>query len=188
MYATQDANFDLIETPIDGSPPTPLLASARNELEPGWSPTKAEYAFVTDRRGRPEIWLRSRTAGSASSSRKRTFLRVARERFRTPVFSPDGQTIAFESVVVAGSRIFVATLAVIPVQLPFLKGTNTAPTWSGDGEWIAFALGNPEGRSLAKARVGVPAPPVVIREKIAPFTHPTWSPTTVGSRATPLRD
>lgn len=178
VYATQEVNFDLIETPIDGSRPKPLLASARNELEPGWSPTKAEYAFVTDRRGRPEIWLRSQDGDSERRLvTEEDFPEGGARTLRTPVFSPDGQTIAFESVVEAGSRIFVATLAGgTPVQLPDLKGTNTAPTWSGDGEWIAFALGNPEGWSLAKARVGVRATPVIIRDKIAPFTHPTWSP------------
>jgi len=178
VYATQDANFDLIETPIDGSPPKPLLASTRNEMEPAWSPTKAEYAFVTDRRGRPEIWLRSQDGGPERQLvTEEDFPEGGARTLRTPAFSPDGQTIAFESVVAAGSRIYVATLAGgTPVQLPALKGTNTAPTWSGDGEWIAFALGNPEGWSLARARVGVPAAPVVIREKIAPFTHPKWSP------------
>lgn len=177
-YSMQDANFDLVETPIDGSPARPLLATTRNEMEPAWSPTNAEFTFVTDRSGRPEIWRRSQDGSwELPLVTEDTFPEGGTQTLRMPVYSPDGQRIAFERVVATGSRILIATLAGgTPVQMTAAKGTNTAPTWSPDGEWIAFALGSPGGWSLAKARVGVAAPPVIIREKIAPFTHPQWSP------------
>jgi serine/threonine protein kinase/dipeptidyl aminopeptidase/acylaminoacyl peptidase len=177
-YAMQDANFDLIETPIDGSPATPLLATTRNEMEPAWSPTNAEFTFVTDRSGRPEIWRRSQDGSwELPLVTEDAFPEGGTLTLRLPVFSPDGQRIAFERVVATGSKIWIATLAGgAPVQMTAAKGANTAPTWSPDGEWIAFALGRPAGWSLAKARVGVAAPPLIIRENIAPFTHPQWSP------------
>ena len=59
-YAGQDTNFDLLEVPLDGTPIRRLLATSRNEMDPAWSPTRPEYAFVTDRNGPTEIWLRSR--------------------------------------------------------------------------------------------------------------------------------
>ena len=58
-YATQEADFDLFEVPIDGTAVRPLLATTRNEMEPAWSPATDEYAFVSDSRGRMEIRRRS---------------------------------------------------------------------------------------------------------------------------------
>ena len=178
-YAAQDANFDLVEIPLDGSPARPLFATSRNELEPTWSPTKAEYAFVTDRRGRSEIWRRSRDGSlDLPVVTDHDFPDHAEQILRMPAFSPDGTRIAFERVVpTRGSIVWIATLTGgTPSPLSVGKGTNTAPTWSPDGEWIATALGTPSGWSLIKARVGGDAPPVVIRSQIMPFAHPQWAP------------
>src|SRR5262249_1328259 len=45
-----------------------------------------------------------------------------------------------------------------------------------NGQWNAHALGTPGSWSLVKVRVGLATPPVIVRENIAPFTHPSWSP------------
>src|SRR4029078_4760592 len=176
-YAAQDANFDLIEVPVDGSPAKTLLATSRNELEPTWPPRTPEYAFVTDRGGRPEIWRRSRDGSFEQPVvTARVFPEGERENLRMPAFSPDGQQIAFERVMLTGSRIFVASVTGgAPVEMRDLPGSNDAPSWSHDGQWIAFALGTPAGWSLAKVRVGAVTPPVIIRDGIAAFAPPAWS-------------
>jgi serine/threonine protein kinase len=178
-YAAQDANFDLLEIPTNGLPPRPLFATSRNELEPTWSPVKPEYAFVTDRRGRSEIWRRSRDGTlDLPVVTEDDFPERTDQTLRLPAFSPDGTRIAFERVVpTIGSKIWIKTLSGgMPSLLTGGKGTNTAPSWSPNGEWIAVALGTPEGWSLVKAGVGLAAPPVVIRDHITPFAHPQWSP------------
>ena len=115
-YASQDTNFDLIQVPIDGTPVRSLLATSRNEQEPGWSPKRPEYAFVTDRSGQWEIWLRSldgswerRLVSGADFSDERT------HTFRLPTFSPDGEKIAFERVTNSGATIWVRTVAAVGV-------------------------------------------------------------------------
>ena len=40
--------------------PAELLATARNEFDPAWSPAGDQFAFVTDRTGTLGIWARSR--------------------------------------------------------------------------------------------------------------------------------
>jgi Tol biopolymer transport system component len=180
-YATQDTNFDLIEVPLDGSSPRQILATSRNESEPGWSPVSAQYAFVTDRNGRPEIWLRSRDgAWERPLVTDESFAHEVTHTFRLPVFSPDGQRIAFERVTSSGAVLWIATLAGgPPVQAtkgePGLFISNYSPTWSPDGEWIAFVDVRPGKWSLAKVRVGTGSRPQILHD-VTGLAHPQWSP------------
>jgi eukaryotic-like serine/threonine-protein kinase len=182
-YATQDVNFDLFEVPIDGAPAKSLLATTRNEMEPSWSPTSDEFAFVSDSRGRKEIRRRSYNGSFEQVIVDLTDLpSPGSSSLQSPTFSPDGRRVAFEittsgAPLLYGSTIWVKTLGSgPPVPIAPAKGANSSPTWSPNGQQIALALGTPEGWSLAVANVGVKAPPTVIHEKIWPFSHPQWSP------------
>jgi dipeptidyl aminopeptidase/acylaminoacyl peptidase len=100
--------------------------------------------------------------------------------FRLPIFSPDGQKIAFERVDTHGATIWIATRAGgSPVQVTrgyTGKSLSTySPTWSPDGEWIAFANADVGKWSLEKVRAGLAAPPTMLQE-ITGDSHPQWSP------------
>jgi Tol biopolymer transport system component len=58
-FASEATDFDLALAVADGSPLRPVLSSTRNEFDPAWSPAANQYAFVTDRAGSQQIWLRS---------------------------------------------------------------------------------------------------------------------------------
>ena len=57
-FTSEGTDFDLVLISNDGSA-SPFYSTTRNEIDPVWSPTARQYAFVTDRRGNQEIWLRS---------------------------------------------------------------------------------------------------------------------------------
>ena len=59
LFASGSDDFDLIDVPLDGSDVRTLLASARSETRPTWSPTGKQLSYVTNARGKPEIWTRS---------------------------------------------------------------------------------------------------------------------------------
>lgn len=149
-------------------------------MDPAWSPAGDQYAFVTDRTGAMEIWVRSRdgqwerplvTHADFDESRTETFGSLA--------FSPDGRTLAFQR---RGPD--VATVWLVPVTggtpVQLLPGNRTynyhdAPAWSPDGEWIALTCSNGPQFALAKTRVGTNSL-VTLVEHVLPFSRTAWSP------------
>jgi Tol biopolymer transport system component len=94
-YMSQQSDFDLTAVPLDGSPPRTLLSTSRNETDPAWSPVRAQYAFVTDRTGRQQIWLRSEDGQlERPLVSENDFAEGDIDLFDAPAFSPDGQRLA----------------------------------------------------------------------------------------------
>jgi TolB protein len=183
VFTSEATNFDLMLVPLDGSPLRPFLSSTRNELDPVWSRTAAQYAFVTDRTGSQEIWLRSEQdnweralvvdADFAGLSPTLLFSALA--------LSPDGRRLAYQRIGRSEvGEIWISTLAGgQPIRLLGPAAAyQDAPTWSPDGDWLAFVISpGPDQWSLAKARVGgANAAPVILKEGILPQTRPQWSP------------
>ena len=143
-YAAQQSDFDLSEVRLDGSPLRTLLSTSRNETDPAWSPVNAQYAFVTDRTGRQQIWLRSEDGQlERPLASEKDFAETGIELFDSPAFSPDGQRLAYHRLGKDGNKIWISWLAGSPpVRLTTtISEREEAPTWSPDATWIAYAHG-----------------------------------------------
>jgi TolB protein len=179
--AFQQANYDIYKLSLDRAALTPLIASARNEMDPSWSAAGDRIAYTSDRSGAEEIWLRSedgefeRPLVTASDFREtQTHLLGA------PAFSPDGQRVAYFRQGSDGGRIWISPVAGgPPVLLARSDDAQDLPTWSPDAAWIAYPqnAGGAMGRwSLAKARVGTTGRPQVLVADIIPLSPVKWSP------------
>lgn len=186
VFATGEPDYDVVETSSGGSDTRPLLATARNESDPVWSPDGTLTAYVTDRSGQDEIWLRTRN--SQTGDRPLIVQSDFGDDDRTimlgsPSFSPDGQRIAYQRNAhkpIWPLRIWISQTAGGP-PVPLLpathKGYQGAPTWSPDGQWIAYTEWTDRQWTLAKVRVGSGDTPVILRTDGVPNATPSWSPT-----------
>jgi len=187
---TGDAtDFDLVEIPLDGSRPRSVINTTRNEFDPAVAPGAAQYAFVTDRTGDPQIWLQNQ-GDSKPLVTAMDFDGVGSLAIGALAFSPDATRLAFQAATrpesttlpgfAGGSRVWMKTLA---GGKPFpIGGSETyqdAPTWSPRGDWIAY-LSSMRGDSiqLVKSQVGARGNPIrLAKEVIPPFVvRPVWSP------------
>ncbi len=175
LFAHIERDRDIVQLPLDGSPPTTLLASSLPEFNPAWSPVDDQFAYVTRRNGTDELWVRS---GEGNWDRPIVTAKdfPTLEALVSPVFSPDGSRIAYTAVLTGAERR--RSLAISPVGggTPTIIGDGYAPSWSPDRTSIAFLWIKPDGTlPVATMRVGSKQPP---QQLIPGFLvgPPVWSP------------
>ena len=168
LYVRLYAPYDLVETPVDGSPHRELLAKDWIECFGAWSRAADEFVYVSDRGGQSAVWISS---ADGSWQRKAVTSKDIGEAsstsFRSPEFSPDGTHIAYTG----GRRVWVSpTSGGRPIPVTPAEQVAATPTWSADGKWIAYRA----GEALMKVEVGRSAPPLKIAQTTA--VPAAWSP------------
>jgi serine/threonine protein kinase len=176
-FATGEIGFDLIEVPLDGTGPRDFLTTSQSETTPAWAPDGMRVAYVTNRSGVQEIWLRNRTDGSERLIVSERQFGAAEWLFDCAV-SPDGTRVAYRAHQGRTIAIWVSPLSGdTPVQLwDDPNGSpQRGPSWSADGNWIAY-YGLHEGRpAILKIRVGGGGPAEFVASMARGFP-PRWSP------------
>jgi eukaryotic-like serine/threonine-protein kinase len=168
-FAAATLDYDIVELGFDGTIRN-VRSSPRFDLSP--SLRGDAMAWITDRTGQPELWFRDRPIVTANSfgEADTTFLFDAD-------LSPDGRRVAFRRSGSNSESIWVATVeGGPPVRLPSEPGDvfQRGPTWSPDGNQIAYYSVR-EGRyALVRSRVGANEAPHVIAYDAG--TYPRWSP------------
>ena len=176
-YASGEIGFDLIEVPLDGSAPRDVIATSRVETAPAWAPDGVRFAYVTNRNGVQEIWLRDRRDGSERLiASERQFGQV--DWFFDCAIAPDGSRLAFRALQENKIAIWISPLSGdAPVQLwdDPERSPQRGPSWSPDGNWVAY-YGTHHGRAaILKARVGGSGPAGFVAYMARGFP-PRWSP------------
>lgn len=110
-----------------------LVASPAIETSPRFARDGRLMAFVSDRHGAPQIFVRDMASGE---ERRVTFNGKYNS---TPALSPDGRLLAFARMLPEGHRIFVHDLASgAERQVTFGPGKDETPTFAPDGYFIVF--------------------------------------------------
>jgi Tol biopolymer transport system component len=188
-FTSQETDFDLVEIPLDGSALRPFLSSTRNEFDPATSPVNTQYAFVTDRAGQLQIWLQNEEGYLQQPIvTEADFGGLTTMAVGSLAFSPDGSRLAYQRTAQGrtldghfGPQLWISSTAGgTPVALTSSQRYEDAPTWSPDGEWIAYLSTADQQRgelALQKTRVGAGSGTVILKSEIPPFlSRPQWSP------------
>jgi Tol biopolymer transport system component len=176
-FAAGRNEFDLVSIPVDGSEIQTLLASARSETRPTWSPKGSQFAYVTNARGTPEIWARNVAEGWTRQIITREPEGSGWANLNRPSFSPDGLRIVYE---VIGSRHSVRVASVADgrgVPLDHESPDQHSPAWSPDGKWIAYQRLVGENWELVKVPSGGGRPVRLTEATPGGGDHTAWSPT-----------
>jgi eukaryotic-like serine/threonine-protein kinase len=159
---------------LDGSIKT-LVSTGHHENTAAWAGKRNSMAWVTDRAGISEVWVRSQDGSDRTIVTSQDFPGA---RFMNPSLSPDGDRIIFTNSDRSGViRLWISSLAGgSPIRL-----TNAATdpevggVWSPDGSRYAYLAGNGD-QSLVIVKTSGGASPTTLRKGILSFL-PDWSPT-----------
>ena len=168
------------------------------DLLPGYSFTPDGRALVLSYGG--EIWRVPTDGGTASKIPFTANVEVAvgpevrfdypvddsptlvAKQIRDPVPSPDGRRVAFSAL----NHLWVMDLAdSTPRRLTSNGLGEFYPTWSPDGQWIAFVSWSQEGGHIWKVRSDGRAAPVRLTREPATYYETAWAPD--GRRIVALR-
>jgi len=145
-------------------------------ITPTWAPNGRELAYSSSRSGDPEIWI-SDSAGALA--RQITHLRGPDV---SPTYNPrTGAQIAWISGRTGLPQLYIMNSDGTAIQQLTDGGYATSPSWSPDGQWVAFAWdrkygpGAPGGQDIYIMNIAT--------KKWYQLTHdtgrcdyPSWSP------------
>jgi TolB protein len=104
-------------------------------MNPAYSPDGSKVAFVSDRAGRPQIYMMD------ADGANQVFLvpLAGQSESQAPDWSPDGLRIIFHRGVVGGNQIHVYELGSRRVTAVTSNGRNEDPSWAPDGQHVVYA-------------------------------------------------
>lgn len=127
-------NWEIFWMYDDGSYPTNVTNNAATDIDPDWSPGLEDplLLFSTDRTGNFEIY---RTYPDGSDLHSLTF---NSDPDRFPAWGPRAYYWAYARSINGDYEIFISDNRIQPYNFSNSPGTDTLPSWSSDGNWIAF--------------------------------------------------
>jgi len=174
-YAAVAAHMDVIEIPLEGGLPRTLVGTRRMEAMPALSSDGKELVYATTARGASEVWSMNM---EDRAIRRMTSPAIFEGAAVNPAISRDRKRIAFQGYKDGKIGIYIALSAGgAPVRATVQESAGEIlPTWSPDGNRLAYVLWTDSSSYLEVVRPGGMESPTKIWEGET-WIAPEWSPT-----------
>ena len=140
----------MIQFPIAGGPPETVLATSRSESYPDVARSRL-LAYVTDADGSSAVRLKSATDTWSRAIIGGSELKADIREVR---LSPDGQRVAIGTYASEHLLWIVPSAGGTPVRLDMESTDQHGPSWSPDGNWIAYRRMVNGSWSIVKRPIG----------------------------------
>ena len=171
LFARRTTNMEIFAVSRSGGSPRQLTRSSRIDTNPECSPDGARIAFTSSRSGTPQIYV----MGIDGADLQRVTFEGRYNEGAS--WHPDGSRLVYSRRADRGDRHDIAIIDLVTGQDQLLTtgpGTHENPSFSPNGEWIAFDSRRPGGRRhiYIMSQDGRYTRQVTMRGN---NSHPSWS-------------
>ncbi len=170
-------DVDIVSVDLQRGAPERLISTGRWESMPAWAAKARVMAYVTNRSGPLEVWLRD-PGGDRPLVSPKDFPQGSTQWLMGPAVAPDGARVAFTRIEYSGpARLWISSTAGgAPVRLTNDDSSaEFSGSWSSDGSWFAYSAIRNGSRDLMKVKTSGQAAPVLLKASCSGEV-PEWSP------------
>ncbi len=178
LYLENAVDFDIVSANLATAKVERMIATDRNEEMPAWVAGRPVLAYVTDRNGPLEIWVRS-LGGDRPAVTAKDFPPGTTGSLWGPSVSPDSLRVIYIHHDIQGhTRLWMSAVSGgIPTPVTKDGAVMQFPgSWLPDGVWYAYRESIDGKASLMKAKTTGRATPIPIRKDLQESGVPCWSP------------
>jgi serine/threonine protein kinase/Tol biopolymer transport system component len=179
LYDQDASHYDVVSVSVEDGTEKTLITTGHHEVMAAWSAKQAKLAWVTNRSGPEEIWVRWPDGSDRPLVTAADFPAGTNRGFVNPSLSPDGDRIIYSRWDRAGAGyLWISSLAGgAPVRLTNRDGSfEPGGAWSPDGSRFVYLQEQAGKTSLMIVKTSGNAAPVVLRESVSDANLPDWSP------------
>jgi Tol biopolymer transport system component len=178
LFTEDTSNFDVVSVNLETAIGQRLVATERNEQMPDWAARQWVMAYVTDRNGPMEIWLRAGEVDRPLVTAKD--LPPGTVSLIGPAMSPDALRVIYERLDLKGNaRLWIsAASGGTPSRLTNVEtDEESSGSWSPDGTWFTYLASRAGKNDLMKVKTTGQATPTLAKAAVnSQFAFPAWSP------------
>lgn len=179
LYQEVGFDVDIAKVDVRDGKVIRLISTERNESMPSWAAHAGKFAYVTDRSGPIEIWMRSEDGSDRPLVTQGDFAPTPVNWFMDPTLSPDGDRVFYTMIQAGGRMLMYISSANGGAPTRVTNGSSPAEfpgSVSPDGKLLAYLEIKDNNAGLMLVKTSGQATPTMLRADVND-PLPQWSPT-----------